>query len=108
MSTRGVLRGLHYQVQNPQGKLVRVVAGEIFDVAVDLRRSSLTFGQWVGVTLSAQNKKQFWIPVGFAHGFLVTSDSAIVAYKATDFYSPGGERSIAWDDPDLASIGQAN
>jgi dTDP-4-dehydrorhamnose 3,5-epimerase len=100
-SKKGVLRGLHYQVQRPQGKLVRVVTGEVFDVAVDLRKSSPTFGQWAGVTLSAENKKQFWIPVGFAHGFLVTSDTAIVAYKATDFYSPEGERSIAWDDPDI-------
>lgn len=100
-STKGVLRGLHYQVQRPQGKLVRVVTGEVFDVAVDLRKSSPTFGQWTGVTLSSENKKQFWIPVGFAHGFLVTSDTAIVAYKATDFYFPEGERSIAWDDPDI-------
>ena len=100
-STKGVLRGLHYQVQRPQGKLVRVVTGEVFDVAVDLRESSPTFGQWTGVILSSENKKQFWIPVGFAHGFLVTSNTAIVAYKATDFYSPEGERSIAWDDPDI-------
>ena len=93
-SSEGVLRGLHYQVSQPQGKLVRVVAGEVFDVAVDLRRSSPTFGQWEGVKLSSANKRQFWIPVGFAHGFLVTSKTAVVAYKTTDYYSPQGERSI--------------
>jgi dTDP-4-dehydrorhamnose 3,5-epimerase len=101
-SGRGVLRGLHYQVVQPQGKLVRVVAGEVFDVAVDLRRSSPTFGEWEGVMLSAENKRQFWVPVGFAHGFLVTSETAIVGYKTTDYYSPDGERAIAWNDPDLA------
>lgn len=101
-SSEGVLRGLHYQVSQPQGKLVRVVAGEVFDVAVDLRRSSPTFGQWEGVKLSSANKRQFWIPVGFAHGFLVTSKTAVVAYKTTDYYSPQGERSIAWDDKDLS------
>ncbi len=101
-SGRGVLRGLHYQVVQPQGKLVRVVVGEVFDVAVDLRRSSPTFGEWEGVMLSAENKRQFWVPVGFAHGFLVTSETAIVGYKTTDYYSPDGERAIAWNDPDLA------
>lgn len=100
-SQKNVLRGLHYQVENPQGKLVRAVVGEIFDVAVDIRRSSPTFGQWFGVTLSSENKRQLWVPVGFAHGFLVTSDTAIVAYKATDFYNAEGERSITWDDPEI-------
>lgn len=101
-SCKGVLRGLHYQVLQPQGKLVRVIAGEVYDIAVDLRRSSPTFGEWVGCTLSSDNKRQFWIPVGFAHGFLVTSETAIVAYKTTDYYSREGERTIAWNDPDLA------
>lgn len=101
-SARGVLRGLHYQIRQPQGKLVRVVAGEVFDVAVDIRRDSPTFGKWVGITLSAHNKRQVWIPAGFAHGFLVTSDSAEFLYKTTDYWAPEHERSIAWNDPDLA------
>ncbi len=100
-SVRGVLRGLHYQIRQPQGKLVRVVSGEVFDVAVDVRRSSPTFGKWAGVTLSAQNKLQFWIPPGFAHGFLVLSEQADFLYKATDFYAPKHERTIIWNDPDL-------
>ena len=98
-SIKGVLRGLHYQIQQPQGKLVRVVAGEVFDVAVDIRKKSPTFGQWVGVTLSADNKRQLWIPEGFAHGFLVTSESAEFLYKTTDYYAPEFERSILWNDP---------
>jgi dTDP-4-dehydrorhamnose 3,5-epimerase len=98
-SAKNVLRGLHYQIQQPQGKLVRVIAGEVFDVAVDVRRSSPTFGQWVGVTLSADNKRQLWIPPGFAHGFVVTSDSAEFLYKTTDYWAPEHERSIAWNDP---------
>ncbi|NIQ95710.1 MAG: dTDP-4-dehydrorhamnose 3,5-epimerase [Desulfuromonadales bacterium] len=101
-SARGVLRGLHYQIEQPQGKLVRVVAGEVFDVAVDLRRSSATFGRWVGATLSAENKKQLWVPEGFAHGFLVLSETADFLYKTTDYYAPQHERCIRWDDPDLA------
>ena len=101
-SAKGVLRGLHYQIQQAQGKLVRVVRGSVFDVAVDLRRSSPTFGQWVGVTLSEENNRQFWIPPGFAHGFLVTSDSADFLYKTTDYYAPQHERSIAWNDPSIA------
>jgi len=101
-STRGVLRGLHYQIQQAQGKLVRVVRGEVFDVAVDIRKSSPTFGQWVGVRLSEQNKQMFWIPPGFAHGFLVLSESADFLYKTTDFYSPAHERTIRWNDPQLA------
>lgn len=100
-SRQGILRGLHYQIRHPQGKLVRVVAGRVFDVAVDLRRSSPTFGQWVGVELSAENKRQIWIPEGFAHGFYVLSEWAEVVYKATDFYAPEWERSIRWDDPDI-------
>jgi dTDP-4-dehydrorhamnose 3,5-epimerase len=100
-SGHNVLRGLHYQLINPQGKLVRVVQGEIFDVAVDVRRESPTFGKWVGVTLSSRNKQQLWVPVGFAHGFLVRSEAAIVAYKATDFYTPEGDRSILWNDPNI-------
>lgn len=100
-STRGVLRGLHYQVEQPQGKLVRVVAGEIFDVAVDLRRSSPTFGRWVGVVLSAANQRQVWVPAGFAHGLYVTSDSADVIYKCTDYYNPRSERTLRWDDADV-------
>lgn len=98
-SRRDVLRGLHYQIRQPQGKLLRAVVGEIFDVAVDLRRASPTFGQWAGVTLSAQNKQMFWVPPGFAHGFLVLSDWAEVLYKATDFYAPQWERTLRWDDP---------
>lgn len=100
-SVRGVLRGLHYQIQQPQGKLVRVVVGEVFDVAVDLRRSSPTFGKWVGAHLSAQNKAQFWVPAGFAHGFVVLSESAEFLYKTTDYYAPAHEKCIAWNDPFL-------
>jgi len=98
---KGTLRGLHYQIQQPQGKLVRVVAGEVFDVAVDLRRSSETFGQWVGEVLSGENKRQLWVPPGFAHGFVVLSSTAAFEYKCTDFYAPQFERSIRWDDPDI-------
>lgn len=98
-SAKGVLRGLHYQIQQPQGKLVRVVAGEVFDVAVDIRKSSPTFGLWVGVVLSADNKRQLWLPPGFAHGFLVTSDYAEFLYKTTNYYAPTYERSILWNDP---------
>lgn len=101
-SVEGVLRGLHYQVQQPQGKLVRVVAGEVFDVAVDIRRSSATFGQWVGVYLSAENKRQLWVPEGFAHGFVVLSDTAEFLYKTTNYYAPEHERCICWKDPVLA------
>ena len=101
MSVRGVLRGLHYQKQFPQGKLVRVVRGEVFDVAVDPRADSETYGKWFGVTLSAENKKQFYIPEGFAHGFLVLSDEAEFVYKCTDFYHPGDEGGMAWNDPDI-------
>ena len=101
-SARGVLRGLHYQVQQAQGKLVRVCAGEVLDIAVDIRRSSPTFGQWVGVRLSAENKRQLWIPEGFAHGFVVLSDYAEFLYKTTDYYAPAHERCIRWDDPELA------
>ncbi|PST87786.1 dTDP-4-dehydrorhamnose 3,5-epimerase [Photobacterium iliopiscarium] len=97
-STKGILRGLHYQTENTQGKLVRVVSGEVFDVAVDIRKDSVTFGQWVGVYLSAENKRQFWIPEGFAHGFYVTSDEAEFVYKCTDYYNPGAEHSILWND----------
>jgi dTDP-4-dehydrorhamnose 3,5-epimerase len=100
-SARGVLRGLHYQVRQPQGKLVRVLAGEIFDVCVDLRRSSPTFGKAVWVTLSADNRRQLWVPAGFAHGFVVTSESADVAYKTTDYYAPEHERSLLWNDAAL-------
>lgn len=100
-SARGVLRGLHYQIQQTQGKLVRVTAGEVFDVCVDLRRSSPTFGQSVSVILSAENHRQFWVPPGFAHGFLVTSDSAEFLYKTTDYYAPQYERSLLWNDPAL-------
>ena len=98
-SVKNVLRGLHYQIQQPQGKLVRVVQGEVFDVAVDLRKSSPTFGQWVGEILSADNKKQMWVPEGFAHGFVVLSDMAEFLYKTTDYWAPEFERSIAWNDP---------
>ena len=102
-SSRGVLRGLHYQLPpHPQGKLVRCVLGEIFDVAVDIRRSSPTFGQWVGAVLSADNKQQLWVPAGFAHGFLTLSEQAEVLYKTTDFWSRECERAIRWDDPQLA------
>ncbi len=101
-SARGVLRGLHYQIRQPQGKLVRVIAGEVFDVAVDLRRSSPTFGRWVGETLSADNKRMLWVPAGFAHGFVVLSEFAEFLYKTTDYYAPEHERCIAWDDPALA------
>jgi dTDP-4-dehydrorhamnose 3,5-epimerase len=101
-SARGVLRGLHYQLHQPQGKLVRVIAGEVFDVCVDLRRSSPTFGKSVSVLLSADNHRQLWIPPGFAHGFLVTSDSADFVYKTTDYYAPEHERSVLWNDPALA------
>ncbi|MBB3223188.1 dTDP-4-dehydrorhamnose 3,5-epimerase [Pseudoduganella umbonata] len=98
-SARGVLRGLHYQIQQAQGKLVRVTAGSVFDVAVDLRKSSSTFGQWYGLELSAENKRQFWIPPGFAHGFTVTSEFAEFLYKTTDYYAPAYERSLLWNDP---------
>lgn len=101
-SAQGVLRGLHYQIQQSQGKLVRVVSGAVFDVAVDLRKSSPTFGQWVGAVLSAENKRQMWIPEGFAHGFVVTSDSAEFLYKTTDYWAPEHERCIAWNDPAIA------
>lgn len=100
-SAKGVLRGLHYQIQQAQGKLVRVVRGSVFDVAVDLRKGSPTFGKWEGVELSEENNRQFWIPPGFAHGFLVTSDSADFLYKTTDYYAPEHERSLAWNDPDV-------
>jgi dTDP-4-dehydrorhamnose 3,5-epimerase len=100
-SSQGVLRGLHYQVQHAQGKLVRVTQGAVFDVAVDIRRESKTFGQWFGQELSADNKKQLWIPPGLAHGFLVTSESAEFLYKTTDYYNPAFERSLLWNDPDV-------
>lgn len=100
-SRQGVLRGLHYQIEQVQGKLLRAVAGEIFDVAVDIRKGSPTFGQWVGCIISAENKRQFWVPPKFAHGFLVLSDVAEVLYKTTDYYAPQHERSILWNDPDL-------
>jgi dTDP-4-dehydrorhamnose 3,5-epimerase len=101
-STKGILRGLHFQKTKPQGKLVRVVSGEVYDVAVDIRRDSPTFGQWAGVILSEQNKRQFWVPPGFAHGFVVLSDTADFEYKCTDYYDPADEGTIRWDDPDLA------
>lgn len=100
-SVKNVLRGLHYQINQPQGKLVRVIQGEVFDVAVDLRRSSNTFGQWVGEMLSAENKRSMWVPEGFAHGFLVLSDTAEFLYKTTDFYAPASEWIIKWDDPTI-------
>lgn len=100
-SSKGVLRGLHYQIRQPQGKLVRVVRGEVFDVAVDLRRSSPNFGEWVGVMLSDENKRQLWVPPGFAHGFVVTSDIAEVLYKTTDYWYPEHERSLLWNDPSV-------
>ena len=101
-SVKGVLRGLHYQIKQAQGKLVRVTSGEVFDVAVDLRKSSPTFGKWVGVHLSAENKKQLWIPQGFAHGFVVLSETAEFLYKTTDYWAPEHERSLAWNDPTIA------
>jgi dTDP-4-dehydrorhamnose 3,5-epimerase len=101
-SARGVLRGLHYQIQQPQGKLVRVVVGEVFDVAVDIRKSSPTFGKWVGVNLNAQDKRMFWIPPGFAHGFLVLSEYAEFLYKTTTYYAPEYDRTLLWNDPQLA------
>lgn len=100
-SSKNVLRGLHYQIQNPQGKLVRVVQGEVFDVAVDMRKSSPTFGQWVGALLNAENKHQLWVPEGFAHGFYVLSESAEFLYKTTDYYAPAYERCVVWNDPTL-------
>ena len=103
-SGKGVLRGLHYQIEQAQGKLVRVTRGAVFDVAVDLRQSSPTFGQWVGIELSEENNRQFWIPPGFAHGFLVTSDSADFLYKTTDYYAPQFERSLAWNDPTVGVV----
>lgn len=101
-SSQGVLRGLHYQLKNPQGKLVRVTSGEVFDVAVDMRKSSAQFGQWVGVLLSESNKRQLWVPPGFAHGFYVVSESADFQYKCTDYYAPEHERSLMWNDPTVA------
>ena len=98
-STRGTLRGLHYQIQQPQGKLVRCVVGEVFDVAVDIRRSSSTFGKWIGITLSAENKRMMWVPPGFAHGFYVLSNWGELVYKATDYYAPEWDRGILWNDP---------
>jgi dTDP-4-dehydrorhamnose 3,5-epimerase len=100
-SKKGTLRGLHYQLQYPQGKLVRVISGAVFDVAVDIRRSSPTFGSWVGETLSSENKKQLWVPPGFAHGFLVLSDEAELLYKCTDYYNPDDEHCLLWNDPEL-------
>lgn len=100
-SRQGVLRGLHYQIIRPQGKLVRVVVGEVFDVAVDIRRSSPTFGRWVGARLSAQNRRQIWIPPGFAHGFYVLSEWAEIIYKASDYYAPEGDRTLLWNDPTI-------
>ncbi len=100
-SSHGILRGLHYQMQQTQGKLVRVVAGEVFDVAVDMRRNSPTFGQWAGEVLSAENKRQLWVPEGFAHGFYVMSDSAEFVYKCTDYYAPEYDRSLLWNDEDV-------
>ena len=107
-SAQGVLRGLHYQIKQPQGKLVRVCSGEVLDVAVDIRKSSATFGQWVGVTLSADNKRQLWVPPGFAHGFIVLSETAEFLYKTTDYYAPEYERCIRWNDDELAIDWQFN
>jgi len=107
-SCRGVLRGLHYQINQPQGKLVRVISGEVFDVAVDLRNSSATFGKWTGVHLSETNKRMFWVPPGFGHGFLVLSNSADFLYKATEFYAPEHERAIIWNDPDIGIVWPEN
>jgi dTDP-4-dehydrorhamnose 3,5-epimerase len=104
LSARGTLRGLHYQLRQTQGKLVRVVAGEVFDVAVDMRRSSPTFGKWTGVMLSAENKRMLWIPEGFAHGFYVTSSTAEFLYKCTDFYDPASEQTLAWNDPSVGIV----
>lgn len=103
-SGKGVLRGLHYQIQQPQGKLVRVVRGSVFDVAVDVRKSSPNFGRWVGVELTEENHRQLWVPPGFAHGFLVTSDSADFLYKTTDYYAPDFERCVGWDDPAIGVV----
>lgn len=103
-SKRGILRGLHYQSENTQGKLVRVISGQVFDVAVDIRKGSNTFGKWVGEYLSSENKRQLWVPEGFAHGFYVTSDEAEFVYKCTDYYNPDAEVSIAWNDPDLGIV----
>lgn len=100
-STKGVLRGLHYQLKNTQGKLVRVISGEVFDVAVDIRKNSPDFGKWTGIILSAENKRMFWVPAGFAHGFYVMSDAAEFVYKCTDYYAPEHERSILWNDPKI-------
>ena len=100
-SAKYTLRGLHYQIMQPQGKLVRVIVGEVFDVVVDLRRSSRTFGQWVGTTLSAENKQQLWVPPGFAHGFLALSETADFVYKCTDYYAPQHERTLIWNDPQI-------
>jgi dTDP-4-dehydrorhamnose 3,5-epimerase len=107
-SRQGTLRGLHYQIRQAQGKLVRVILGEVYDVAVDIRRSSATFGQWVGTTLSAHNKMQLWVPPGFAHGIYVTSEWAEVLYKTTDFYAPEFERTILWNDPELGIVWPLN
>jgi dTDP-4-dehydrorhamnose 3,5-epimerase len=103
-SAQGVLRGLHYQIKQPQGKLVRVVVGEVFDAAVDIRQSSPTFGKWVGINLSADNKRMFWIPPGFAHGFLVLSEYAEFLYKTTTYYAPEYDRTLLWNDPQLAIV----
>ena len=103
-SSRGTLRGLHYQIQQPQGKLIRVISGKIFDVAVDLRKSSPTFGQWTGEYLDNDNKKMFWIPPGFAHGYYVVSETAEVCYKCTNYYAPEHERTLLWNDPELAIL----
>lgn len=107
-SARGVLRGMHYQIQQPQGKLVRVVQGEVFDVAVDMRKQSPTFGQWTGVYLSAENNRQFWVPPGFAHGFVVLSEVADFLYKTTDYYAPQYEACLKWDDPTVGIVWPLN